>query len=41
MIIRKGKYITFLGCSGYPYCKRTMELSDIKLYDLIIWISIL
>ncbi|MDI3477381.1 MAG: hypothetical protein PWQ59_906 [Thermoanaerobacterium sp.] len=26
MIIRKGKYSTFLGCSGYPYCNGTVGL---------------
>lgn len=25
---RKGKYGTFMGCTGYPQCKHTMSMRD-------------
>lgn len=31
MKLRKGKYGTFYGCSGYPVCKNTMNLRDAQL----------
>lgn len=30
LIVRKGKYGEFLGCSNYPKCNYTMDLSNDK-----------